>query len=86
MPSQAAARAFSFPVFHVAGTYLFNQFLLNVSQMEVNSMVLQAGEVRPAPSSGWAAYLLLLNPAATFAELLESEVEEMMNRWRKSND
>ena len=46
----------------VAGTYLFNQFLLNVSQMEVNSMVLQAGEVRPAPSSGWAAYLLLLNP------------------------
>ena len=22
----------------------------------------------------------------TFAELLESEVEEMMNRWRKSND
>ena len=58
----------------VAGTYLFNQFLLNVSQMEVNSMVLQAGEVRPAPSSGWAAYLLLLNPAATFAELLESQV------------
>ena len=37
-------------------------------------MVLQAGEVRPAPSSGWAAYLLLLNPAATFAELLESQV------------
>ena len=58
----------------VAGTCLFNQFLLNVSQMEVNSMVLQAGEVRPAPSSGWAAYLLLLNPAATFAELLESQV------------
>ena len=58
----------------VAGTYLFNQFLLNVSQMEVNSMVLQTGEVRPAPSSGWAAYLLLLNPAATFAELLESQV------------
>lgn len=58
----------------VAGTYLFNQFLLNVSQMEVNSMVLQAGEVRPAPSSGRAAYLLLLNPAATFAELLESQV------------
>ena len=58
----------------VAGTYLFNQFLLNVSQMEVNSMILQAGEVRPAPSSGWAAYLLLLNPAATFAELLESQV------------
>ena len=58
----------------VAGTYLFNQFLLNVSQMEVNSMILQAGEVRPAPSSEWAAYLLLLNPAATFAELLESQV------------
>ena len=58
----------------VAGTYLFNQFLLNVSQMEVNSMVLQAGEVRPVPSSGWAAYRLLLNPAATFAELLESQV------------
>ena len=58
----------------VAGTYFFNQFLLNVSQMEVNSMILQAGEVRPAPSSGWAAYLLLLNPAATFAELLESQV------------
>ena len=58
----------------VAGTYLFNQFLLNVSQMEVNSMILQAGEIRPAPSSGWAAYLLLLNPAATFAELLESQV------------
>ena len=58
----------------VAGTYLFNQFLLNVSQMEVNSMVLQAGEVRPAPISGWSSYLLLLNPAATFAELLESQV------------
>ena len=58
----------------VAGTYLFNQFLLNVSQMEVNSMVLQAGALRLAPSSGWPAYLLLLNPAATFAELLESQV------------
>lgn len=58
----------------VAGTYLLNQFLLGVSEMEVNSMVIQAGESRPVPNSGWAVYLLLLNPVSMFAELLEQQI------------
>ena len=37
-------------------------------------MVLQAGEIRPVPDSGWAVYLLLLNPVSMFAELLEQQI------------
>ena len=58
----------------VAGTYLLNLFLLQVSQMEVNALVLKAGEVRPAATSGWCVYLLLLNPVTTFAEILEGQI------------
>lgn len=57
----------------VVGSYMINIFAFNICEMRLDSMVLQLGEVRPAADTGAAAYLLLLNPVATFAEILESQ-------------
>lgn len=58
----------------VIGTYMLNVFLLNMSEMQINNMVFQFGEVRPVPNTGAAVYLLLLNPLSTFAEILGNQV------------
>lgn len=58
----------------VIGTYMLNLFLLNLSRMRINNMVIQFGQTRPAADSGAAVYLLLLNPLATFAEILGNQV------------
>lgn len=58
----------------VVGTYMLNMFLLSMDQMQINNMVLQLGETRPVADTGAAVYLLLLNPVATFAEILGSQV------------
>lgn len=56
------------------GTYMLNLFLLSMSQVRIDSMVIQPGQVRPAADSGAAVYLLLMNPLATFAEILGNQV------------
>ena len=58
----------------VVGTYMLNVFLLRISETEINMMVLGAGETIPEPTSGAAVYLLLANPAITFAQILEGQV------------
>lgn len=58
----------------VVGTYMLNVFLLRISETEINMMVLGAGETIPEPASGAAVYLLLVNPAITFAQILEGQV------------
>ena len=58
----------------VVGTYMLNIFLLNMDQMKINNMVMQFGEIRPAADTGAAIYLMLINPVATFAEILGSQV------------
>ena len=50
---------------------MLNIFLLNMSQMQIAEEIYQLGETRPAASSGSAVYLLLLNPLATFGEIME---------------
>lgn len=57
-----------------AGTYMINVFMLGMSQMQINNMFLQPGELRPAADTGAAVYLLLLNPVITFAEILGNQV------------
>lgn len=61
-------------LFLVVGSFMLNQFLLNMSAMEISNMVLPAGEIRPTANSGAAVYLLLLNPAVTFVEILGNQV------------
>ena len=58
----------------VAGTYMVNLFLYNMSQMQIDNMVFRLGESRPAANSGAAVYLLLINPMVTFAEILGNQV------------
>ena len=58
----------------VVGTYMLNVFLLNMSQMQIAEEAYQLGQVRPAASSGSAVYLLLLNPLATFGEIIGKQV------------
>ena len=52
---------------------MLNIFLLNMSQMQIAEEIYQLGETRPAASSGSAVYLLL-NPLATFGEIMEKQV------------
>lgn len=58
----------------VVGTYMLNIFMLSMNEMQINNLILQFGETRPVANAGAAVYLLLLNPAATFAEILGSQV------------
>jgi len=58
----------------IVGTYMLNFFALSMDEMQINNMVLQFGETRPVADTGLAVYLLLLNPAATFAEILGDQV------------
>ena len=58
----------------VVGTYMLNGFMLSMNELQINNMVLQLGESRPIADSGPAVYLLLLNPAATFAEILGDQI------------
>ena len=61
-------------LFLVAGTYMLNIFMLSMDEMQINNMLLQLGETRPIANAGPSVYLLLLNPAATFAEILGKQV------------
>ncbi len=58
----------------VVGTYMLNIFLLSMSEMQISNMVLQTGMERPVADTGAAVWLLLLNPVATFAEILGNQV------------
>lgn len=58
----------------VVGTYMLNIFTLNMNQMQIDNMVYQLGETRPTADTGAAVFFLLLNPVATFAEILGNQV------------
>ena len=58
----------------VVGTYMLNIFMLNMNELQINNMIMQFGETRPVADTGFAVYLLLLNPVATFAEILGNQV------------
>lgn len=58
----------------VVGTYMLNIFTLNMNQLQIDNMVYQLGEARPIADTGAAIVLLLLNPVATFAEILGKQV------------
>ena len=57
-----------------AGTYMLNMFVLNMDQMMINNTIMSFNEMRPVADAGAAVYLLLLNPVATFAEILGNQV------------
>lgn len=58
----------------VVGTYMINIFVLNMNEITVSNQMIQPGEMRPVADTGWAVWLLLLNPVATFAEILGNQV------------
>lgn len=58
----------------VVGTYMLNIFTLNMDQLRIDNLVYQIGETRPTADTGAAVLLLLLNPVATFAEILGKQV------------
>lgn len=58
----------------VVGTYMLNIFTLNMNQLQIDNLVYQLGETRPTADTGAAVFLLLLNPVATFAEILGNQV------------
>lgn len=58
----------------VVGTYMLNIFILNMNEIGISNMMIQPGETRPAADTGAAAWLLLLNPVATFGEILGNQV------------
>ena len=61
-------------LFLVVGSYMINIFILNIDQMQINNMIIPAGETRPVADTGAMVYLLLMNPVATFAEILGNQV------------
>ena len=61
----------------VVGTYMINLFVYHMSELHVNSMVMQMGETLPKPDSGPAVYLLLINPVVTFIQILSSQVSDV---------
>ncbi len=61
-------------LFIVVGTYMLNFFLLNMDQIQISNMVLQPGMEKPVADTGVAVWALLLNPVATFAEILGNQV------------
>lgn len=61
-------------LFIVVGTYMLNFFLLNMDQIQISNMVLQPGMEQPVADTGVAVCVLLLNPVATFAEILGNQV------------
>lgn len=65
---------YGFLLFLVLGTYMLNLFLFNLSRNQINNMAFQPGEAGTVPGSGGAVYLLLLNPLATFAEIMGNQV------------
>ena len=42
--------------------------------MQLSNMIIPMGEVRPVADTGALVYLLLMNPVATFAEILGKQV------------
>ncbi len=61
-------------LFLMVGTYMLNIFMLSMDEMHINNTILQLGEIRPVADAGPSVYLLLLNPVATFAEILGNQV------------
>ena len=61
-------------LFIVVGTYMLNIFLLNLDQIRISNIVLQPGMERPVADTGLAVWTLLINPVATFAEILGNQV------------
>lgn len=61
-------------LFLVVGSYMINFFVLNMNQLQISNMIFQMGEVRPVADTGAVIYLLLMNPVATFAEILTNQV------------
>lgn len=61
-------------LFLVIGSYMINIFVLNVHEMQIGNMIIPMSEVRPAADTGAMVYLLLMNPVATFAEILGKQV------------
>lgn len=61
-------------LFLVVGSYMINIFVLNIDSMQINNMIIPLGETRPVADTGAMVYLLLLNPVATFAEILGNQV------------
>ena len=52
----------------------FDKLTLNMNQLQISNMIFQMGEVRPVADTGAVIYLLLMNPVATFAEILTNQV------------
>lgn len=61
-------------LFVVIGTYMLNLFLCSMSEIQISNMTLLPGETRPLADSGAAVYLLLINPLATFGEILGTQL------------
>lgn len=63
----------------VVGTYMVNLFTYRMSELQINNIPVQIGEVMPKPDSGAAIYLLLVNPVVTFAQIMGSQATDVEN-------
>lgn len=82
----ATAMAYSFLAFLIAGTYAANLFVWSMAQMGADSYVNQIGGIASQVNSGVMIYLMLLNPAVTFYQIIGNqagnrEVSAQVIQW-----
>lgn len=70
----ATAMSYGFLAFLLVGTYAINFFVWSMSQMGAESYLNQVGGMAGQVNSGAFFYLLLLNPALTFYQVIGNQV------------
>lgn len=82
----ATVTAYVIEALLIGGTYVINQVMVSLSQLEVGNI---AGNVNNHADPGAAIYLLLLNPSLTFINMLRGmagaeQIAEVMAGWFNS--
>lgn len=72
--TMATALSYGMLALFVAGTYGINQFIWSMANVENVSYVNQIGGMGGQVNSGGFLYLLLLNPAVTFYEIIRGQL------------
>lgn len=73
--TRAAVCTFGVILLLVVGTVMCSSFFYRLSLLELQGITSEAGQTLPAASAGGSVWLLLLNPAVTFLEMLGHQVE-----------
>ena len=72
--TMATALSYGMLVLFVVGTYTVNQFIWSMANMEMTGYANQIGGIGSQVNSGGFLYLLLLNPAVTFYEIIRGQM------------